>query len=115
MTRLLLALMLVVAFCCPAMAQFNVAPGGAIMPDGGLQYVAPVGAPFQVNPFVWNAYPFTWHTTPVYCLLPLCRFRQSQCLGMAQDRRASQAPSSRSSQDLSLLLRPYCISAEFCP
>jgi len=66
MKRLLLATILVVAFCFPVMAQFNVAPGGAIMPDGGLQYVAPVGAPFQANPFVWNAYPFTWPTTPVY-------------------------------------------------
>ena len=74
MRRLLITLVLLFLLCSPAAAQFNVVPGGAIVPNHGLQYIVPAGVPFSYShvppaayyyfgwlpsaPVSWLSYPF---------------------------------------------------------
>jgi hypothetical protein len=64
MKRLLLAVILSAVLSFPAMAQYYVTPSGGIAPDGGLNYVFPVGYPFQTmgphfpgSAVYWTSYP----------------------------------------------------------
>jgi hypothetical protein len=74
MCKLLVTLILVFLLCSSAVAQFNVVPGGAIVPNHGFQYVVPAGVPFSYShtppaayyyfgwspsaPVSWLSYPF---------------------------------------------------------
>ncbi len=64
MRRLSLTLVLLFLLLSPALAQFNVVPGGAIVPNHGLQYIVPAAVPFSYNPFPAEAYyDFGWRRT----------------------------------------------------
>ena len=61
MCKLLVTLVLFLLLCSSASAQFNVVPGGAIVPNHGLQYIVPAGVPFgysHVPPAAY--YGFGW-------------------------------------------------------
>lgn len=64
MCKLLVTLVLFLLLCSAAVAQFNVVPGGAIVPNHGLQYIVPAGVPFSYNYFPADAYyTFGWRPT----------------------------------------------------
>ncbi len=64
MRRSFLILVLFFLLCSSAVAQFNVVPGGAIVPNHGLQYIVPSGVPFNYNYFPADAYyTFGWRPT----------------------------------------------------
>jgi len=74
MSRFFVALVLFFLLCSSAVAQFNVVPGGAMVPNHGLQYVVPADMPFSYRyappgayhyfgwrptaPVSWLSYPF---------------------------------------------------------
>jgi|GEM_PF-4671540 len=61
MCRLSLVLVLFFLLCSSAVAQFNVVPGGAIVPNHGLQYIVPAGVPFSYSYYPLDAYyNFGW-------------------------------------------------------
>lgn len=76
MGKSLLVLLLVILPVFPAMGQYSVVPGGAVMPDGGLHYAVPAGKPFNVNaaeayvypPGLFGQYQFgpAYYASPVY-------------------------------------------------
>ena len=58
MYRLFVTFVLFFVLCSSAMAQLNVVPGGAIVPNHGLQYIVPAGAPFYYSPYPPAAYSY---------------------------------------------------------
>jgi len=59
--------MVMTLFCaCSASAQSYVVPGGAVWPDGGIGYVVPAGAPFDVRTYESLTYPYSPYASPVY-------------------------------------------------
>lgn len=64
MCKLLVTLVLFLLLCSSAVAQFNVVPGGAIVPNHGLQYIVPASVPFSYNYYPADAYyTFGWRPT----------------------------------------------------
>ena len=65
MCRLFVILILFFLLCSSAVAQFNVVPGGAIVPNHGLQYVVPAGVPYYPNHYFppGTYYDYGWRPT----------------------------------------------------
>jgi len=64
MSRLFLVLVLFFLLCSSAVAQLNVVPGGAILPNGALHYIVPTGVPYGHPYLPPGAYQFFgWHPT----------------------------------------------------
>ena len=64
MSKLLLILAVFFLLCSSAVAQLNVVPGGAILPNGALHYVVPNGMPFSHPYLPPGAYQFSgWRPT----------------------------------------------------
>jgi len=72
MRRLILALLLVMVLASQGAAQYVTIPGGALLPDGSLDYTLPAGFPFTINPYSSPAYGYgfysPYYTSPAYSL-----------------------------------------------
>lgn len=72
MRRLFLALLLVMVLASQGAAQYFAVPGGALLPDGSLDYTLPAGFPFTINPYSSPGYAYgfyaPYYTSPAYWL-----------------------------------------------
>lgn len=66
MKRIIFWVLMSLSLACSASAQYYVVPGGAVWPDGGISYIAPVGAPFDVRSHESLTYPYLQYASPVY-------------------------------------------------
>ena len=93
MCRLFVTLVVFFLLCSSAVAQLNVVPGGAILPDGSLHYIVPAGVPFS-HPYVppaaysfpgWRpSAPVSWLSYP-FVPVPVTRYESPRMRTKSSD------------------------------
>jgi len=66
MKRIIFLVLIGICLACSASAQHYAVQGGAVWPDGGISYIAPVGAPFDLRTHESLTYPYLQYASPLY-------------------------------------------------